>query len=270
MSRSVPIKVSRYDPDVDDEPYFEEYEVPWEEHMKLLDALKHIQQHEDPSLAFRWNCGEGVCGSDAVRLDGKPVLACKTELTEVHVDRENPLRVEPLQVFPTVKDLVADYSEVFEKAQDLKPHFEGEEPDGEFYEMHEDEVAQAQQMRKCINCMACYDVCHVLRQQMKEYAGPRNLVKVSAMQYHPKDTFDRTELMDSEGNIDLCNVTRCCSNVCPQGINITTDAIIPHKEHAISESGWDIITPIMRKQREIQQRITYGLKGLWNQVRGER
>lgn len=264
MSQTVRIKVSRFDPETDDERYFEEYEVPWEKHMKLLDALKHVQR-QDPTLAFRWNCGEGVCGSDGMRLDGRPVLACKTEIPEEWCDRENPPRIEPLSVFPTIKDLVADYSEVWEKARKLKPHFEGKEPDGEdgFYEMHEEEVAQSQQMRKCINCMACYDVCHVLRQQMKQYAGPRNLVKAASFQYHPKDTFDRSELLDTEGNIDMCNVTRCCSNVCPQGIHITQDAIIPQKEHVISQQRWDIITPIMRKQLEVQQRLTLWLKKLW-------
>lgn len=249
MNRTVPIKVSRYDPEEDDEPYFEEYDVPWEKHMKLLDALKWIQK-QDSTLAFRWNCGEGVCGSDGMRLDGRPVLACKTELTEAMTERDAPLRVEPLSVFPTVKDLVADYSEVWEKARKLKPHFEGDEPDDEFYEMHEEEVEQAQQMRKCISCMACYDVCHVLREQMKEYAGPRNLVKAASLEYHPKDTVDRSELMDTEGNIDLCNVTRCCSNVCPQGINITQDAIIPHKERTVSGKEDDPVMKAGKKLRE--------------------
>ncbi len=267
MSQTVRIKVSRYDPDQDDEPYFEEYEVPWEPHMKVLDALKQVQK-QDPTLAVRWNCGEGVCGSDAMRVDGKPVLACKTEIPEAWCDRDTPPRIEALQVFPTIKDLVADYEEVWEKEKKFKPHFEGAEPKGEdgFYEMKEREVEQAQQMRKCINCMACYDVCHVLRQQMKQYAGPRNIVKVASFEYHPKDIENRTELLDTEGNIDLCNVTRCCSNVCPQGINITTDAIIPQKEHAVSEAGWDIITPIMRKQLQVQEWLIYNLKKLVGRV----
>lgn len=262
MNKTVHIKVSRYDPDVDDEPYFEKYEVDWEPHMKVLDALKAVQR-QDPSFAFRWNCGEGVCGSDAMRMDGKPVLACKTEIPEEYCDRDSPVRIEPLSVFPVIKDLVADYEEVFEKEKDLKPHFEGAEPDGEdgFYEMHEDEVEQAQQMRKCINCMACYDVCHVLREQLKEYAGPRNIVKASSFEYHPKDVADRSELLDTEGNIDLCNVTRCCSNVCPQGINITTDAIIPHKERAITNHEKDPVIKAGQKLKDATEEIRERMRG---------
>lgn len=260
MSQAVRIEVHRYDPAVDDEPRYETYEVPWEPHMKLLDALRHIQR-EDPSLAFRWNCGEGVCGSDAMRLDGRPVLACKTTIPEAWTERDEPPRVEPLKVFPVIKDLVADYSEVWQKAQKFKPHFEGEEPDNQFYEMHEEEVEQAQQMRKCISCMACYDVCHVLREQMKEYAGPRNLVKVASLTYHPKDVLDRSALLDGEGYVELCNVTRCCSSVCPQDINITQDAIIPHKERGVAGDETDPVMRAGKHLRETKQAIKERMRG---------
>lgn len=249
MKKTVPIEVHRYDPEVDEEPRFEEHEVPFERGMKLLDALKQIQK-QDPSLAFRWNCGEGVCGSDAMRLDGKPVLACKTTLTEDMTEQEDPLRVEPLQVFPVIKDLVADYSQVYEKEAQLEPYFQGEEPRGEYYEMHEEEVATAQEMRQCINCMACYDVCHVLREQMKDFAGPRNIVKVSSMEFHPKDVGDRAPLLADEGAIDKCNVTRCCSQICPQDITITQDAIIPHKERAVTDTGKDPVLWLVRRTRK--------------------
>ncbi len=228
--KTVRIKIHRYEPERDNQPRFQVYEVPWHEKMRLLDALKWIQHNEDGTLAVRWNCGEGVCGSDAMRVNGYPVLACKTEITRDWLNQEN--RVEPLKTFPVIKDLVADYSEVYEKEASLKPSFIAESTD-EFYEMSAEETEHAQEMRKCISCMICYDSCHAVRNDL-DFVGPRNMVKAASFSYHPKDEEDRTQQL-VDGGMHNCNVTRCCTQVCPQDINITENAIQnrerPHRIH---------------------------------------
>ncbi|MDY6788530.1 MAG: 2Fe-2S iron-sulfur cluster-binding protein [Candidatus Nanohaloarchaea archaeon] len=236
MKKKVPIKVHRYNPEKDEEPYYQTYKVPFTPGMKLLDALHIIQQEKDSTLAVRWNCGEGICGSDAVRLDGQPVLACKTRISEEWAEKEEPAVVEPLKAFPVIKDLVADYSEAYEKEQKLTPYFEGESPEGEFYTMYESDVDRAQEMRKCINCMICYDVCHVIRDGELKFLGPRNIVKASGIDFHPKDDVDRASQLEVEG-LNNCNVTRCCSFSCPQDINITENAIIEQKERVIQKNS---------------------------------
>ncbi|MBI4020042.1 MAG: 2Fe-2S iron-sulfur cluster binding domain-containing protein [Candidatus Aenigmarchaeota archaeon] len=207
---------------------FREYDVPYTERMRILDLLFYIQRNLEGSLAFRWNCREGICGSCAMRVNGRPVLACKEEV------KGNEITVEPLKVFPVVKDLVTDRAEIYIKEKTLQLHFIGEKSGG-FYKISEAEIKRASEFRKCIDCLICHDVCHANREKL-DYTGPRNLVKVMAQQLHPRNTLDRVPLLEGAG-VNFCNVTRCCQQVCPQEIHITTNGIIPLKEAFISEKG---------------------------------
>ncbi len=223
------------------------YSVPYEPKMRILDALLFIQEKLEPDLAFRWNCGEGVCGSCAGEVDGRPVLMCKKEITKDMRD----IRVEPMKVFPVIKDLVTDPGKVYEKLARLKPYFTGKKQSN-FPTVYEKEAAKSQEMRKCIDCFICYDSCHVIRNHPQMgFTGPLNIVKAAAQDSHPLNTFSRTKLLEKEG-VKFCNVSRCCTENCPQDIKITEHAIIPLKEKIISDTGIiGLIKKIGKKNEQI-------------------
>ncbi len=215
-----------------EEGEFVEYDVPIQEGMVVLDAIHWIQSNVDPELAVRWNCKSGRCGSCSVEIDGMPKLSCMTRMSEFNPDV--PITVTPMKTFPVVKDLVPDVSWNYEVNEEIEPFTPDEDADYEFYQ---EDVERAREFRKCIECFLCQDVCHVLREHDKkeEYAGPRFLVRSAGLHFHPEDTADRTEWMKDEGGVGYCNITRCCSNVCPEDIEITDNAIIPQKERVVDE-----------------------------------
>jgi succinate dehydrogenase / fumarate reductase iron-sulfur subunit len=216
----------------DQDGEFVEYDVPVEEGMVVLDAIHWIQANEDPELAVRWNCKSGRCGSCSVEIDGMPALSCMARLSDY--DPSVPVTVTPMKTFPIIKDLVTDVSWNYEVNDDIEPFSPAEDADYEFYQ---EDVERAREFRKCIECFLCQDVCHVLREHDKtdEYAGPRYLVRSAGLHFHPEDTADRTEWMKEEAGVGFCNITRCCSNVCPEDIEITGNAIIPQKERVVDE-----------------------------------
>jgi succinate dehydrogenase / fumarate reductase iron-sulfur subunit len=211
---------------------FVEYDVPVQEGMVVLDAIHWIQANEDPELAVRWNCKSGRCGSCSVEIDGMPKLSCMARMSDY--DPAVPVTVTPMKTFPIVKDLVTDVSWNYEVNEEIEPFTPAEDADYEFYQ---EDVERAREFRKCIECFLCQDVCHVLREHDKtdEYAGPRYLVRSAGLHFHPEDTADRTEWMKEEAGVGFCNITRCCSNVCPEDIEITGNAIIPQKERVVDE-----------------------------------
>jgi len=216
----------------DQDGEFVEYDVPVEEGMVVLDAIHWIQANEDPELAVRWNCKSGRCGSCSVEIDGMPELSCMARLSDY--DPSVPVTVTPMKTFPIIKDLVTDVSWNYEVNDDIEPFSPAEDADYEFYQ---EDVERAREFRKCIECFLCQDVCHVLREHDKtdEYAGPRYLVRSAGLHFHPEDTADRTEWMKEEAGVGFCNITRCCSNVCPEDIEITGNAIVPQKERVVDE-----------------------------------
>ena len=205
------------------------YIIPYSPKMMVLDALLYIQENLDPDLAFRWNCGEGICGSCAAEVNKKPVLMCKMEIMpDIH-----ELKIEPLKVFPLIKDLVTDPSEVYQKLSRLKPYFTRTKKKT-FSDIHEAEVKEIQDMRKCIDCFICYDSCHVIRNHSElKFPGPMNIVKTVALDRHPQEKSERSQLLEKEG-LWACNLSRCCTLNCPQKIKITEDAITWAKERAVS------------------------------------
>jgi succinate dehydrogenase / fumarate reductase iron-sulfur subunit len=216
----------------DEEGEFVDYDVPVQEGMVVLDAIHWIQANEDPELAVRWNCKSGRCGSCSVEIDGMPSLACMSRMSDY--DPDVPVTVTPMAAFPVIKDLVPDVSWNYEVNEGIEPFDPGEDADFEFYQ---EDVERSREFRKCIECFQCQDVCHVLREHEKteEYAGPRYLVRSAGLHFHPEDTADRTEWMKEDAGVGLCNVTHCCSDVCPEDIEITDNAIIPQKERVVDE-----------------------------------
>jgi succinate dehydrogenase / fumarate reductase iron-sulfur subunit len=204
--------------------------------MVVLDAIHQIQAESAPDLACRWNCKAGKCGSCSAEINGKPRLMCMTRMDQI--DTSKPVTVEPMKTFPLIKDLVTDVSWNFEQKKRIKP-FKPRKPDAPdgTWRMQQVDVDRVQEFRKCIECFLCQDVCHVLRDHHKheEFIGPRFLVNVAALEMHPLDTEDRLSDLKKEHGIGYCNITKCCTKVCPEHITITDNAIIPLKERVVDE-----------------------------------
>lgn len=226
---------------------FVNYDVPLEPGMVVLDALHQIQAGAAPDLALRWNCKAAKCGSCSAEINGKPSLTCKTRLTEFEGD--DYITVAPMKAFPIIKDLVTDVSWNYEVAKKIPP-LQTEESGDKPWVMFQEDIDRVQEFRKCIECFLCQDVCHVLREHHKknEFAGPRFLIKIAGLEMHPKDIGDRLQFSKDEAGVGYCNITKCCSEVCPEEITITDNAIIPLKER-VADRFYDPLIWIFRKIR---------------------
>src|SRR5437762_3481942 len=222
--------------------------------MVVLDAVHRVQAEQANDLAVRWNCKAGKCGSCSAEINGKPALMCMTQLANVPTDV--PIVIEPIRAFPTVKDLVTDVSWNYRVKMKIKP-FKPRKPDAPdgTWRMDQADVDRVQEFRKCIECFLCQDVCHVLRDHHKheEFIGPRFLVYVAALEMHPLDTEDRTTALKDEFGIGYCNITKCCTKVCPENITITDNAIIPLKERVVDQH-FDPLRALVRLVRSPRKR----------------
>ncbi len=207
-----------------------EYEVPLEEGMVVLDALHFIQANYDGDLAVRWNCKAAKCGSCSAEVNGMPSLTCKIRLDTLPLHQ--PITVYPIKTFPIIKDLVTDVSWNYEVRKKIQPFTPAPDTD---WTMYQEDVERSQEFRKCIECFLCQDVCHILRNHDKknEFFGPRMMIKMAEFEMHPLDTADRKEQLRGEAGLGYCNITKCCTEVCPEGIHITDNAIIPLKERVV-------------------------------------
>ncbi len=220
-----------------------EYNVPVAPGMVVLDALHYIQGYLAPDLAVRWNCKAGKCGSCSAEVNGRPRLTCKTRMDTLPLDE--PITVVPMKTFPVIKDLVTDVSWNYKVNKKIPPFQPKPGTDWKFYQEDADRV---QEFRKCIECFLCQNVCHVLRDHDKkeQFAGPRFFVRVAGLEMHPLDGVSRTKLLRDELGIGLCNITKCCTEVCPEDIHITDNAIIPLKERVV-DRYYDPLVWIARK-----------------------
>ena len=215
---------------------FQEYRAEAGTGMVVLDAVHRIQAEQANDLSVRWNCKAGKCGSCSAEINGKPRLMCMTRLNELPLDQ--PVTVAPMKAFPIIRDLVTDVSwnyEVKKKIKKFTPRAP-DAPDGT-WRMQQSDVDRVQEFRKCIECYLCQNVCHVLREHRyhDKFIGPRFLVYAAALEMHPLDTADRLEDLKDVHNIGYCNITKCCTHVCPEEIRITDNAIIPLKERVVDE-----------------------------------
>ena len=222
-----------------------EYKVTVDPGMVVLDAVHRLQATQVPDLAVRWNCKAGKCGSCSSEINGHPKLMCMTKLSDYSPDK--PIEIRPMHTFPLIKDLVTDVSHNYEVAKKITPFTYPADLKEEAI-VYQNEVNRVQEFRKCIECYLCQDVCHILRSHGKynEYVGPRFLVKLANFEMHPLDQTDRLKDLKDEYGIGYCNITRCCSEVCPESIEITSNAIIPLKER-VADRSFDPIRWIWRK-----------------------
>jgi succinate dehydrogenase / fumarate reductase iron-sulfur subunit len=220
-----------------------DYELEVASGMVVLDAVLEIQRSQAQDLAVRWNCKAAKCGSCSAEVNGLPRLMCKTRLD--HLPEDQPITVEPLKAFPVIRDLVTDVSWNYEVNKRIPPFTPETDAD---WAIGQEDVDRISEFRKCIECFLCQDVCHILRDQElhQRYFGPRFLVRIASLEMHPLDTLDRTELVADEGGLGLCNITKCCTEVCPEGIHITDNAIIPMKERVV-DRRYDPLMKLVRK-----------------------
>ncbi len=219
-----------------------EFQVPIAPGMVVLDAVHYIQGHLAPDLAVRWNCKAAKCGSCSAEVNGKPALMCKSRLDALPTDC--PITVYPMKTFPVIKDLVCDVSWNYEVNKKILPY----QPARDGRKIYQDDVDRVQEFRKCIECFLCQDVCHVLREHEKktEFAGPRFFVRLAGLEMHPNDATDRSEFMKNTAGLGWCNITKCCTEVCPEEIHITDNAIIPLKER-VADRFFDPVRWVFRK-----------------------
>lgn len=227
-----------------------EYQLETDEGMVVLDAIHKLQATQAPDLACRWNCKAGRCGSCSAEVNGIPKLMCMTRIDEL--PKGKPITVEPMKTFPLIKDLVTDVSWNYEVNKTIPP-FKPKPPEKDgTWRMQQEDIDRVQEFRKCIECFLCQDVCHVLRNHNKhsQFIGPRFLIRVAGLEMHPLDTEDRRELLKDQFGIGFCNITKCCTEVCPEKITITDNAIIPLKERVV-DRYYDPLAWLIRKIKGI-------------------
>ena len=245
MATTFTMKVFRGQPGQGD---FRDYTVDVEEGMVVLDVIHRIQATQAPDLACRWNCKAGKCGSCSAEVNGAPRLMCMTRMETFAPGQ--PITVAPMRTFPLIRDLVTDVSYNYVKARQVPPlRLKPPDADGRYRMMQED-VDRAQEFHKCIECFLCQNVCHVIRdhEELKPaFSGPRFFIKIAGLDMHPLDTVDRSEFVRAQAGVGLCNITKCCTEVCPEHIHITDNGIIPMKERMAD--NYDPVVWLVRKFR---------------------
>ena len=214
--------------------------------MVVLDAIHKIQSNQANDLACRWNCKAGKCGSCSVEINGKPKLACMTRMNEF--EEEQTVVITPLKSFPVIKDIVSDVSWNYKQNEKIIPFSPSKKDKEKDFVMMQKDIDRVQHFRKCIECYLCQNVCHVIRDNdtKENFVGPRFMTRLASLEMHPYDRADRIPDIKNEHGAGMCNITRCCTEVCPEEIQITDDAIIPLKERVV-DRFYDPITILFRK-----------------------
>jgi succinate dehydrogenase subunit B (EC 1.3.5.1) len=222
---TVHLKVYRYDPDVPDKetPYYDDFHVPFEKGMTVLDALIYARDTYDSTLTFRHSCRQAICGSDAMFVNGRQRLCCKTQLSEL----EEPVRVEPLPHQAVVKDLVVDMEHFYDQMKAVEPYFQTNQlPSEELTEQRQsrENREKIKMSTRCIWCGACMSSCNIAAGD-NQYLGPAALNKAYRFAMDEREGADmkehRLELMKEEHAVWRCQTQFSCTAVCPKDIPLT-------------------------------------------------
>ncbi|QGN56594.1 succinate dehydrogenase iron-sulfur subunit [Nostocoides sp. HKS02] len=218
---TVTLRISRYNPEVDSEPHWETYQVTSHATDRVLDALHQIKWEQDGSLSFRRSCAHGVCGSDAMRINGKNRLACKTLIKDVNPDK--PITVEPIKGLPVEKDLIVDMEPFFDAYREVMPFLitTGNEPTRERIQSQQDRD-RFDDTTKCILCAACTTSCPVFWND-GQYFGPAAIVNAHRFIFDSRDEggAQRLEILNDKEGVWRCRTTFNCTDACPRGIQVT-------------------------------------------------
>ena len=219
MEKQITLEVFRYRPDEASEPVFQSYEVPLNKDWVILDALNYIKDQIDGTLSYRWSCRMGVCGSCGMMINGKPVLTCATFLEKL---APGPIRVEPLENFPVVRDLVIEMSDFMHKLKQVKPWIIREEEGSseEEYLQTPSQLADYKQYSMCINCMLCYAACPVYGLE-PDFVGPAALALAQRYNMDNRDQGNqqRMEALSDDHGMWQCTFVGDCSAVCPKNVD---------------------------------------------------
>ena len=236
---NVTLDILRFDPETDKNTHRKRYDVTVEPTDRVLDALMHISRHEDGTLAFRKSCAHGVCGSDAMRINGKEGLACKTLIRDVAENDGDVIQLDPLKHMPIQKDLMVDQTVFLSKFKAIEPYFKpkNQPPAKGEYLQSAEERAVIDEATKCINCGACYSACPVLDDN-PDFVGPAALVAAARFVFDSRDEGlkSRLDIIDRPNAVWSCDNHFECTKVCPRDIkitkliNFTKKAIKKHKE----------------------------------------
>jgi len=243
MTDEMTLKVARYRPDHNPEPYFDEYGVPYREDMVVLDALNYIKDNIDGSVTYRWSCRMGVCGSCGMMVNGEPRLTCAVFLRDFY---PRPVTVEPLQYFPVIRDLVVDMSDFLEKLKEVKPWIlrDEEKPveEGEYLQTPE-QIDYYKQFSMCINCMLCYAACPVVGQD-PEFLGPAAIALAHRYNLDSRDEgrAERQEVLGLDRGVWDCTFVGECSVVCPKDVD-PAGAIQRSKVYTATEALRSVVWP---------------------------
>ncbi|WP_040814372.1 succinate dehydrogenase/fumarate reductase iron-sulfur subunit [Nocardia concava] len=200
----------------------------------VLDIIHRLQATQAPDLAVRWNCKAGKCGSCSAEVNGRPRLLCMTRMSTFTQDEV--VTVTPMRTFPVIRDLVTDVSFNYQKAREVPSFTPPVDLKPGDYRMQQADVERSQEFRKCIECFLCQNTCHVVRDHEDNkhaFSGPRYLMRIAELEMHPLDVADRRDLAQEEAGLGFCNITKCCTEVCPEHIKITDNALIPLKERVV-------------------------------------
>jgi succinate dehydrogenase / fumarate reductase iron-sulfur subunit len=246
VSYDLKLRIWRGDADGGD---LAEFTVEVDEGEVVLDAVHHVQAQHAGDLAVRWNCKAGKCGSCSAEVNGRPRLMCLARLSTF--PREEPITITPLRAFPVIRDLVTDVKFNYQKAQQV-PAFTptAEQPTAPF-RMQQVDVERSQEFRKCIECWLCQNTCHVIRDHEENkpvFAGPRFFIRYAELDMHPNDALDRRAMTQEEQGLGYCNITKCCTEVCPENIKITDNGIIPMKER-VADIKYDPVRFLSRRKK---------------------
>jgi succinate dehydrogenase / fumarate reductase iron-sulfur subunit len=226
----------------------EDFQVEVNEGEVVLDIIHRMQATQAPDLACRWNCKAGKCGSCSVEINGMPRLACMARMSTF--DESETVTVAPLRTFPVIRDLVTDVSYNYQKAREMPSFAPPANVGPGEYRMQQVDVERSQEFRKCIECFLCQNTCHVIRdheENKRAFAGPRLFIRAAELDMHPLDArTDRKEQAQAEQGLGYCNITKCCTEVCPEHIKITDNGIIPMKERVV-DRRYDPLVLLGRK-----------------------
>jgi succinate dehydrogenase iron-sulfur subunit len=219
-NQTIEIEVLRYNPEKDTEPHFQTFTVPFGHDTSVLQGLQYIKDYLDGSLTFRWSCRMAICGSCGKMVNGRPELSCHTFLRDYY---PGPVRIEPLNHFPIVRDLVIDQSDFLEKLESIKPYIipreEKDVKDGEYVQTP-GQMEKYYQYSQCINCQLCYAACPQYGLK-PDFAGPAVLALLHRYNADSRDRGweERAEVLNAEEGVWGCTLVGYCSEVCPKGVD---------------------------------------------------
>ncbi len=229
---NVIFRIRRYNPETGDGPRFQDFTVDVDPAERLLDALMYIKRNLDGTLSFRKSCAHGICGSDAMLLNGVERLACKTLVQDVAREENAVVVFEPLKSLPVQRDLMVDYDRFFETYRAVKPYLFPREPVQQAERVQTpEERSRFDDPTKCILCAACYSACPVVMRGTP-FIGPAAIVQAARFVFDSRDRGiePRLDVLDRSDGVWPCENFFECTRVCPRGIKVTKNINLTKRE----------------------------------------